>query len=133
MAYNLGAKTWYLNSIKPKFIIMKKIMLGLMFLFAIGTAVKTSAQETQRVKFYYYPSANVYQNVTTNEYWYYDNATSNWVKVNTLPTTIVVEKTPRHIVYYNGPDVWKENATHQKKYKAKKGTEGAEKMKKGQQ
>ena len=100
---------------------MKKIILGLTFLFAIGTAIKATAQEPQRVRFYYYPSSNVYYNVSTGEYWYYDNGTTNWVDVKTLPTTITVEKTPRYTVYYNGTDVWKDNAVHQKKYKAKKG------------
>jgi hypothetical protein len=100
---------------------MKKIMLGLMFLFAVGTAIKDTAQETQRVRFYYYPSSNIYYNVSTGEYWYYDNGTTNWVEVKTLPTTITVTKTPRYTVYYNGPEVWKDNAVHQKKYKSKKG------------
>ena len=100
---------------------MKKILLGLMFLFAVGTAIKATAQETQRVRFYYYPSSNIYYNISTGEYWYYDNGTTNWVEVKTLPTTITVTKTPRYTVYYNGPEVWKDNAVHQKKYKSKKG------------
>jgi hypothetical protein len=102
---------------------MKKIMLGLMFVFAMSTAMTTVAQQEtqQRVRFYYYPSTNVYYNVSTGEYWYYDNGTTNWVEVKTLPATITVEKTPRYTVYYNGPDVWKDNAVHQKKYKSKKG------------
>ena len=108
---------------------MKKIMLRLMFLFAMGTALKTTAQETQRVRFYYYPSSNAYYNVSTGEYWYYDNGTTNWVEVKTLPATITVVKTPRHTVYYSGLDVWKDNAVHQQKYKAKKG--GKEKPKTG--
>ena len=99
---------------------MKKIILGLTLLFALGSAIKTSAQVTQRVRFYYYPSSNVYYNVSTQEYWYYDNGTTNWVEVKTLPTTIIITKTPRYTVYYNGADVWKDNAVHQKKYKAKK-------------
>ncbi len=104
---------------------MKKIMLGLMFLFTMSATIKAAAQQEtqqQRVRFYYYPSSNVYYNVSTGEYWYYDNGTTNWVDVKTLPTTIVVEKTPRYTVYYNGPDVWKDNTVHQKKYKSKKGT-----------
>jgi len=40
-----------------------------------------------------------------------------------------VVKTPRHTVYYSGLDVWKDNAVHQQKYKAKKG--GKEKPKTG--
>jgi hypothetical protein len=112
---------------------MKKIILGLALLFALGSTIRTSAQETQRVRFYYYPSSNVYYNVSTGEYWYYDNGTTNWVEVKTLPTTIIVTKTSRYTVYYNGPDVWKENATHQKKYKSKKGTTTQKTKSTGQQ
>ena len=110
-----------------------------MSLFALGICVNTSAQDNknptqndQRVRYYYYPSSNVYYNVTTGDYWYYDNGSTTWLQAKTLPTTIVVEKTPRYTVYYNGPEVWKDNAMHQKKYKAKKGGEKGEKIKDGQ-
>ena len=59
---------------------MKRIILALALLFALGSTTKLAAQET-RVRFYYYPSSNV---------------------------------------YYNGEDVWKDNAMHMQKYKAKK-------------
>jgi len=98
---------------------MKKIILGLVFLFAISGASKISAQETQKVTFYYYPSSNVYYNVSASDYWYYDDATSAWVEVKTLPTTITLERAPRYTVYYNGKDVWKENPEHMKRYKVK--------------
>jgi len=42
-----------------------------------------------------------------------------WVEVKTLPQTIKIEKTPAYTLTYNGEDVWKENAMHQKKYKSK--------------
>ena len=106
---------------------MKKIILGLVFLFAITGASKISAQETQKITFYYYPSANVYYNVSGSDYWYFDDATKAWVEVKTLPATITVEKTPRYTVYYNGTDVWKDNAEHMKKYKAKDNGELKEK------
>jgi len=98
---------------------MKKVILGLVFLFAIVGASKVSAQETQKVTFYYYPSSNVYYNVAATDYWYYDETTSAWVEVKELPATITLEKTPRYTVYYTGKDVWKENAEHMKKYKVK--------------
>ena len=103
---------------------MKKFICALSLL--IGLACSTQVigqvnqmQSTERVRFYYYPSSNVYYNPTTNEYWYYDKPTTKWVEVTTLPTTITVTKTPRYTIYYKGEDVWKDNAMHQKKYKAK--------------
>jgi hypothetical protein len=106
---------------------MKKIILGLVFLLAVAGASKISAQETQKVTFYYYPSANVYYNVAVSDYWYFDEATNAWVEVKTLPATITIEKTPRYTVYYNGNDVWKDNAAHVKRYKVKDNGELKEK------
>ncbi len=99
---------------------MKGTIVGLALLFTLGGAAKLAAQETQKITFYYYPSSNVYYNVSSGEYWYYDDVRTTWTLVKTLPATIVVEKTPRYPVYYNGTDVWKENAAHVKKYKVKK-------------
>jgi hypothetical protein len=94
-----------------------------MLLFAVVISTKASAQETQKVTYYYYPSSNVYYNVSSGEYWYYDDGTTNWKLVKTLPTIITLEKAPRYTVYYNGSDVWKDNAAHLQKYKGKKGGE----------
>jgi hypothetical protein len=104
---------------------MKKLILGIILLFAIAS--KISAQATQKVTFYYYPSSNVYYNVVASDYWYYDDATSTWVEVKALPTTITLEKNPRYSVCYNGKDVWKENAEHIKRYKVKDNGELKEK------
>jgi len=98
---------------------MKKLILGIILLFAIAGASKISAQATQKVTFYYYPSSNVYYNVVASDYWYYDDAISTWVEVKALPPTITLEKNPRYTVHYNGKDVWKENAEHVKRYKVK--------------
>src|SRR5262245_60669233 len=102
---------------------MKKVIVMLAVLLAFGSAMHVSAQQPQqqRVKFYYYPSSNVYYNDVTGEYWYYDEPTIKWVEVKTLPATITIQKTPVYTVYYNGEDVWKDNTMHQKKYKVKKG------------
>lgn len=102
---------------------MKKVILGLMLLFAVGMATKVSAQDTQKVTYYYYPSSNVYYNVSSGEYWYYDDGTTNWTLVKALPATITLGKTPRYTVYYDGADVWKDNAAHKQKYKVKKNGE----------
>jgi hypothetical protein len=98
---------------------MKKFVFAIALLFSLTSAINGFSQE-HRVKYYYYPSSNVYYNASAGEYWYYDAPTVKWVEVKTLPATIIVEKTPAYTVYYNGPDVWKENAMHQKKYKGKK-------------
>ena len=95
---------------------MKKIIVMLAVLFAIG--VKEAS--AQRISFYYYPSSNVYFNISTGNYIYYDPGVTTWVTVQRLPATIVVTRTPRYIVYYNGPEVWRDNGLHKGKYKAKK-------------
>jgi hypothetical protein len=99
---------------------MKKIILGLALAFLMACSINASAQTTHRVRFYYYPSSNVYYNVSAGDYWYYDDGTTNWVEAKTLPTTITVVKSPHYTVYYKDHDVWRDNATHQQKYKVKK-------------
>ena len=108
---------------------MKKIIMAIALLFAIGLTLSAQqptqqptqpTQQDQQTKFFYYPSSNIYYNPATSEYWYYDEPTTKWMEVKTLPETITVEKTPVVVVYYNGEDVWKDNAEHLKKYKGKK-------------
>jgi hypothetical protein len=93
---------------------MKKIILMLAVLFALG--VKQA--DAQRLSFYFYPSANVYYNVASHDYIYYD--AGSWVTVRTLPATIVINRTPRYTVYYNGPEVWRDNGLHKGRYKGRK-------------
>ena len=109
-----------------KITFMKKILLALLICTSMYSA---SAQTTTTVRhlYWYYPSSNVYYNVVGSDYWYYDEATSAWVEVKTLPATITLEKAPRYTVYYNGKDVWKDNAAHMKKYKVKDNGELKEK------
>jgi hypothetical protein len=83
-------------------------------------AQQTNDSLTQQMKFYYYPSSNVYYNPSTSDYWYYDDATSNWTSVRELPSTIHLVKSPRYLVYHSDADIWKDNAMHLKKYKVKK-------------
>lgn len=95
---------------------MKKIIVMLVVLFALGF----KQANAQRLTFYYYPSQNVYYNVASHDYLYYDDGTANWVTVRTLPPRIVINRTPRYTVYYNGPEVWRDNGLHKGKYKARK-------------
>jgi len=115
--------------LKTKTFFMKRIILALALMFALGSTTRLAAQET-RVRFYYYPSTNVYYNPTNAEYWYYDDVSATWTQVKTLPTTITLTKAPRYTVYYNGEDVWKDNTMHMQKYKVRKnGTMKAKKPK----
>lgn len=95
---------------------MKKIIVMLAVLFAIG--IKQA--NAQRMTFYYYPTQDVYYNVSGQNYIYYNPATSAWVTVKALPRGIVLTRSPRYTVYYNGTDVWKDNGLHKGKYKVKK-------------
>jgi hypothetical protein len=120
---------------KTKTDFMKRIFLALSLLFALGTSIRAFAQQPvpqpvtkeTRTTFYYYPQSNIYYNPGSTEYWYYDDVSATWTQVKELPTTIVLTKTPRYTVYYNGSDVWKDNAEHMKKYKGKKGETKAKK------
>ena len=96
---------------------MKKIIVVLALLFAFGSFKQATAQA--RVSYYYYPSSNVYYNISTGDYWYYNPGSTAWITVRSLPSGITITRTPRYIVYYNGKDVWKDNASHKTKYKNK--------------
>ena len=104
---------------------MKKIIVMLAVALALSPALfaqqtqptQQPTDQSQQVKFYFYPASNVYFNVTSEDYWYFDEANAKWVEVKTLPETIVLQKTPVYTIMYSGTDVWKDNETHKKKYK----------------
>jgi hypothetical protein len=104
---------------------MKKIILAMLvcvtMLSASAQTTTTSTTTTTTThKYYYYPSTNVYYDDVTHNYWYWDNDSSQWSMTQTLPSTIVVEKTTRYPVMYKGDDPWKNNAADMRKYKVKK-------------
>lgn len=119
---------------------MKKIEFGLIMLFALLSNNNLNAQDSMsklrnvqdpvaknvhdragKVKYWYYPKSNMYFNESSGDYWYYDEPTTKWMDVKSLPSTYeVTDNTPRYEVWYNGSDVWKDNAMHVKKYKMKK-------------
>ena len=67
-----------------------------------------------KTRYYYYPGKNVYYNPGNRRYAYY--GPSGWVWVNTLPPGLVIAGAPRHIVYYEGPQVWVANPVHMRTY-----------------
>src|SRR5438105_1056253 len=102
-----------------KLIFSLTVFTGLLLGFGANAQNDSTAQGTTRMKFYYYPSSNVYYDIAGNQYWYWDNTSNNWMEGTTLPTTITLVKSPRYIVYHNDANVWQDNAAHQKKYKLK--------------
>ena len=89
---------------------MKKLLFLLFLVAGIGFS-----GTAQQLKFYYYPSSNVYYDVANKQYIYVDSAT--WSTVSVLPSRIHIAKTPRVIVYHATPQVWHLNPAHVKKYK----------------
>jgi len=111
---------------------MKEIIIGSLLLFAIGTGASaqtdTSASSktmsntasNQPAKYWYYPVQDVYQNETTNEYWYYNTPENKWISSKKLPDSYDMSASKdRHEIIYTGSDVWKENKTHKTKFKVK--------------
>jgi hypothetical protein len=91
---------------------MKKFILLVVLFAAVG--LSSQAQ----LKFYYYPSSNVYYNVAEDRYVYLNEG--RWTPVASLPASINIARTPRYVVYNQTPEVWIQNQDHVKKYKAPK-------------
>ena len=114
---------------------MKKILL---MVLVCGSILSASAQErttqttttttTTAHKYFYYPASDVYFDQATGNYWYHEKGSDTWTMTQTLPSTIIVEKTsPQYPIKYTGNDPWKNNMADVKKYKVKKN--GTEKIK----
>ena len=93
---------------------MKKIF----FLLILVTGFAFSGL-AQQLKFYYYPSSNIYYDVSKKKYIYPANGT--WNTVTVLPAKVRVGPAPRVVVYHSSPQVWASNADHVKKYNPPKG------------
>jgi hypothetical protein len=111
---------------------MKRIIILLAIAFFVSTSFESSAQppwakahgkkdkewkQGKKVKkvYYYYPASNVYYSPSNKQYWYPNNG--SWVTANTLPAQYVVVNKPRHTVYYDGTEVWRDNGVHVVKFK----------------
>lgn len=116
---------------------MKKILLSVL---VCGSILSASAQEpttqttttvtTTAHKYFYYPASDVYFDQATSNYWYHEKGSSTWTVTQTLPSTIIVEKTsPQYPINYTGNDPWKNNMADVKKYKIKKNGKAIIKMK----
>jgi hypothetical protein len=95
---------------------MKKIFFALFMLAAFAVSAEAQKTTRKKMKFYYYPTANVYYDVATNQYAY--DSSGTWVYVQTLPSSIEVgDNTAKYEVWHDTPDVWIDNKVHKVKYK----------------
>lgn len=104
---------------------MKKLIIGLLILLAMGFAVNellssrkpTKGSEASGYKFYYYPKLNVYFDATQNNFVYTMDGGMTWqTKKPTRPD--LPEKLSQKITIYSpDPDVWIHNTEHQQQYK----------------
>jgi hypothetical protein len=85
------------------------------FLLSILAYVTVNAQT--RKTFYYYPTQNVYYDVTAKQYLF--NNAGTWSSTKTLPSGVVLTKSDSRVtVYHPGNDVWVNNSGHMVKYKS---------------
>jgi len=95
---------------------MEKVLKSVaLFVVAILFASETQAQ---RVKYYYYPAANVYYNPIAGTYYYPNGA--QWVTVKQLPANVSVKGKSKQVIYYTGNDVWNYKAVKVKSSNGKK-------------
>jgi hypothetical protein len=116
---------------------MKKVLLFLLICVSILSAsaqdvtTKTTTVTTASHDYLFYPAQNVYFEKASGNYWYLAPGSDTWTMTQTLPPTIVVEKTVQYPITYVGTDPWKNNIGDIKKYKVKKnGTIKIKKIKK---
>ncbi len=108
---------------------MKKILISMLICGAVfsasaqndsanSTSINTSPTTIMH-KYFYYPSSNVYFDEGSGNYWDWNNGTSKWITVQTLPSTITVGNAERYPIDVTGNDPWLNNASDLKKYKVK--------------
>ena len=108
-----------MKSIKNRAVIFLTVLLLTVFSTNTASAQPPHAKAYGKHKYYYYPASNVYYDAGPKLYYY--NAGSSWKGVSVLPPGISMLKgAPRHIVYYNTPEVWNDNHLHAVKYKTQK-------------
>jgi len=99
---------------------MKKLLMGLLLFFVLGSKMYAQEVDTVTYKYWYYPAQNIYYNESAGDYWYWDAPTVKWVEVRQLPSTFVItDADTRYMVSHKGNKVWLDNGKHKVKYKIK--------------
>jgi len=96
---------------------MKTLLFPFIAVVSILTSCTTSRvssyPERASQSYYYYPSANVYYDGGRSCY-YYNNGRS-WITAAVLPSGFSIGN-DRVKVFYNGPEVWRDNERHRAAY-----------------
>ena len=97
---------------------MKTLMIPLIAVVSILTSCSSSRSaegyySNRSQGYYYYPSANVYYDGGRSCYIY--NNGRNWISASTLPNGFSIGN-DRVKVFYNGPEVWRDNDRHRRAY-----------------
>lgn len=110
---------FFMKIIKCKLAGLVTALLLTAFTVNTTAAQPSHAKAYGKHKYYYYPVSNVYYDAGPRLYYY--NAGPSWKSVNVLPPTFSISTgAPRYAVYYDGPEVWRDNQVHVVKYKAYK-------------
>ena len=93
---------------------MKQLFATILMLVGLAQGPEASAQQ---LRYYYYPSSNVYYDVANNRY--IVPSGSSWVTRSAASSRDMVLGGNRVTVYSETPEVWRYNDTHKAKYKGK--------------
>ena len=92
-------------------------IIALLFTIGVSLAKAQTTDTAGRQSYYYYPKKNVYFSPKSNSYFYYDSSGTSWKSVNQLPANYDINnQTKKNLIYYNGTDVWKNNAADIKQF-----------------
>jgi hypothetical protein len=100
-------------------------LIALLFTIGSNLAKAQTTDTSSRQSYYYYPKQNVYFSPKSNSYFYYDSSATSWKSVNQLPANYDINnQSQKNLIYYNGTDVWKNNAADMKQYGNRSTTSG---------
>lgn len=97
---------------------MKQLFLAV-FIF-VGTAITLSCNNfmQQEFEFFYYPSRNVYYDVTNQMYLYSLDGGKSWDSLRVAEEKVPAIPGAKEILYSLTPEIWVNNPSHVQQYKA---------------
>jgi len=96
---------------------MKQLFAAVLMITGLALGQKASAQQ---LRYYYYPSSNVYYDIANHTY--IVPSGGSWVTRSAASSRDMVLGSGKVTVYSETPQVWRYNATHRAKYKGKSAT-----------
>jgi len=101
---------------KTEDIYMKQIILFLSALIISLVFFSCDSMMKKGFEFFYYPSRNVYYDVTNARYLYSLNAGKTWDSLNARMDEEPSTLGPHQVIYSLTPEVWRDNEEHIKQY-----------------